>query len=433
MRRLQQDDEKHQAGPAYAGPETRSERRFATVLFTAIVDSTARPAEVADEAWREIALGSMPRGGASALDARGAVHLTLLQPEEQRANRAALHVERDRVDSNAAVNQIDIVYTWVDGSRPDWQARCRQAAAHAAEGMARDAATPNRSLDREELRYSLRSVAAFAAWVRHIYIVTPNQRPVWLAPSPTITVVDQDSLFPDPRHTPTFNSHAIESHIDQIPGLSEQFLYLNDDMFFARRVLLGDYFDAGRPRISFGLTRRMDRLVRGPYAAAPRGTPRPSDSGFGGAWKNNTRMLDAAFGAQQRYLPSHHALPTTKEIMARARETFAAAFNAVSSRRFRSLDDIAPIGLATYVGLHTGMALDSGEIRGTVIQYTDRLLRNALQLWAISVDHQTLCLNDDTRSAPGSWRSALVSKQIRRVLQQRFPTPAAWELNDRSP
>ena len=35
-------------------PETRSERRFATVLFTDIVESTARSAEVGDEAWREL-------------------------------------------------------------------------------------------------------------------------------------------------------------------------------------------------------------------------------------------------------------------------------------------------------------------------------------------------------------------------------------------
>jgi class 3 adenylate cyclase len=33
-------------------PAVRSERRFATVLFTDIVDSTARSAEVGDEAWR---------------------------------------------------------------------------------------------------------------------------------------------------------------------------------------------------------------------------------------------------------------------------------------------------------------------------------------------------------------------------------------------
>jgi hypothetical protein len=326
------------------------------------------------------------------------------------------------------MESIDIVYTWVDGSRPDWQARRDRARAQAGERIADDAATPNRSVDRQELRYSLRSVAACAPWVRHIYIVTPNQRPLWLAPSAKITVVDQDALFPDRGDTPTFNSHAIESHLDRISGLGERFLYLNDDMLFVRPVLPGDYFDAaGRPRISFSLTRRRHRRARGPFAEAPHGAPRSTQSGFALAWKNNTRLLDEQFGARRRYLPSHHALPTTKAIIACARDTFPAAFGAVSSRRFRSLDDIAPMGLATCVALHTGMAVDTGAVRGTVVQYGDGLLRNAIQLWAVPADHQTLCVNDDTRSLPGSWRNALVSRQLQRALARRFPTPAAWE------
>ena len=35
---------------------------------------------------------------------------------------------------------------------------------------------------------------------------------------------------------------AIESYIDRIPSLSEQFLYLNDDMMFANNVDKSDFF-----------------------------------------------------------------------------------------------------------------------------------------------------------------------------------------------
>jgi class 3 adenylate cyclase len=35
-------------------PAARSERRFAVVLFTDIVDSTARSAEVGDATWRDM-------------------------------------------------------------------------------------------------------------------------------------------------------------------------------------------------------------------------------------------------------------------------------------------------------------------------------------------------------------------------------------------
>lgn len=324
---------------------------------------------------------------------------------------------------------IDIVYTWVDGSQPEWQARRRAALGEASGAMTWDAVTPNRTLDREELRYSLRSVALHAPWVRHIHIVTAQQRPAWLAPSARITIVDQDMLFPDRRHTPTFNSQAIESHLDRISDLSERFLYLNDDVFFMRAVRPDDYFDpAGRPRISFALTRRRARWAQGRYAETPTGAPLPADNGFVSAWKNNSRLLDEAFGARRRFLPSHHALPTTRSIVREARTIFAAAFEAVSASRFRAPHDIAPLGLATHVGLHTGMATDSGAVEGTVVHYVDSLLRNAVALWLIAAHHQTLCLNDDTRAVPGSLRCALVSRQIRRALERRFPTPAAWEI-----
>lgn len=328
---------------------------------------------------------------------------------------------------------IDIVYTWVDGSRADWIARRRDVQAQGAPRLARDAVTPNRSLDRQELRYSLRSVAAHASWVRHIYIVTPGQRPAWLAPSTRITVVDQDSLFPDRRDTPTFNSHAIESHLDRIPGLQERFLYLNDDMFFVRPVGAADYFDeSGRARIAFALKRRLQRRGSDRYAEAPTGEPQAGDNGYISGWRNNSRLLDAVFDSGPHYLPSHQAQAMTRTIMARTRELFAAEFTRVSARRFRSLDDIAPIGLAAHVGLHYGLAVGSDAVLGTVVSYSDRVLRNALALWLVASDHHTLCLNDDTSSPPGSLRSRIVSIQIQRAMAKRFPVAATWEGADSS-
>ena len=43
---------------------------------------------------------------------------------------------------------------------------------------------------------------------------------------------------------PTYNSFAIESYLDRIPGLAEHFIYLNDDMFFGNNVTEGDFFSA---------------------------------------------------------------------------------------------------------------------------------------------------------------------------------------------
>ena len=38
----------------------------------------------------------------------------------------------------------------------------------------------NRYRDSDELRYSLRSIAKYAPWIRNIYMVSANQVPKWL-------------------------------------------------------------------------------------------------------------------------------------------------------------------------------------------------------------------------------------------------------------
>lgn len=132
---------------------------------------------------------------------------------------------------------IDVVYTWVDGGDPEWQARKAEALSRMQPGGLNEfSANDERYRSHDELRYSLRSLDYFAPWINHVYLVTAEQIPEWLATSnPRITVVDHQEIFPDGA-LPTFNSHAIEARLHHIPGLSEHFLYLNDDVFFGRQV-----------------------------------------------------------------------------------------------------------------------------------------------------------------------------------------------------
>ncbi|XP_066525659.1 N-acetylglucosamine-1-phosphotransferase subunits alpha/beta [Hoplias malabaricus] len=97
--------------------------------------------------------------------------------------------------------------------------------------------------DNEELRYSLRSVEKHAPWVRHIFIVTNGQIPSWLnLDNPRVTVVTHQEIFQNQSHLPTFSSPAIETHIHHIPGLSQKFIYLNDDVMFGKDVWPDDFF-----------------------------------------------------------------------------------------------------------------------------------------------------------------------------------------------
>ena len=77
---------------------------------------------------------------------------------------------------------VDMVFSWVDGSSSDFQ---RQRAAQMAEyvvGEGDDGPARYRHVD--ELRYALRSVHMYAPWVRRIFIATDSPAPAWLLDHP---------------------------------------------------------------------------------------------------------------------------------------------------------------------------------------------------------------------------------------------------------
>lgn len=141
--------------------------------------------------------------------------------------------------------KVDLVYLWVDGSDPVWQAKRQSVAGY--EGNT-SADCKGRYADNGELKYSLRSVELYAPWIRKIFIVTDNQVPEWLdATNPKIQIVDHKEIL-SPESLPCFNSRIIEHSLFRIPGLAEHFLYANDDMFINSSVTPDDFFDpAGLP------------------------------------------------------------------------------------------------------------------------------------------------------------------------------------------
>ncbi|CAD5119659.1 DgyrCDS8253 [Dimorphilus gyrociliatus] len=110
-------------------------------------------------------------------------------------------------------------------------------------GLLQDIIDPNRFEDNEELRYSLRSVEKYMPWVRHIYIVTNGQIPYWLnMDNERVSIVTHEEIFTNKSHLPTFSSPAIEAHIHKIKGLSEKFIYMNDDVMYGSRIWPDDFY-----------------------------------------------------------------------------------------------------------------------------------------------------------------------------------------------
>ncbi|MCM1441473.1 MAG: stealth family protein [Roseburia sp.] len=138
------------------------------------------------------------------------------------------------------IGEVDMVYLWVNGNDPKWLAK-RNATIGKTEAKS-SVNCEGRYADNDELRYSLRSVEMYAPWIRKIFIVTDNQVPSWLDTSnPKIEIIDHKDIMPE-ECLPCFNSNVIEHFLSEIPGLSEHFLYANDDMYINRPVTPNTFF-----------------------------------------------------------------------------------------------------------------------------------------------------------------------------------------------
>ena len=161
---------------------------------------------------------------------------------------------------------IDLVYTWVNGSDPLWQADMLKWRAiefgdaaplgslaselsavgeggdNGTDGEPPDPSAANRYRDNDELLYSMRSVFKYAPWVRNIILVTNGQVPSWLDLShPRIRVVTHAEIFAHTDALPVFSSPAIEMNLHRITGLSRRFLYFNDDVLLGAPVQPDDF------------------------------------------------------------------------------------------------------------------------------------------------------------------------------------------------
>ena len=136
------------------------------------------------------------------------------------------------------VKNVSFVYTWVDGSDIDLSNTKSKY-----NGGQKNVNSRDRSAD--ELRYSIRSLKKYLPWFNGtIFIVTDDQIPKWLNISNNkIKIISHKQIIPK-YINPTFDSSTIECFLDKIPGISEIFLYMNDDFFFNNYVHPAFFFSS---------------------------------------------------------------------------------------------------------------------------------------------------------------------------------------------
>ena len=140
-------------------------------------------------------------------------------------------------------NEIDFVLAWVDGSDTLWQEERRQ--------YSQEESSSVHDFDYQDwglLPYWFRCIEKNAPWVRNIFFVTWGHIPVWLnIEHPKLRIVKHTDYIPK-EYLPTFSSHTIELNLHRISGLSERFVYFNDDMYLINPVNPSFFFKNGLPR-----------------------------------------------------------------------------------------------------------------------------------------------------------------------------------------
>lgn len=309
--------------------------------------------------------------------------------------------------------KVDVVYTWVDGNDANWQKVREKTFKEYSLPKTHEANVKSRFRNRDELKFSLRSIHKYAKFVNHIYIVTMGQRPKWLKSHPKITVIDHRQIFRDGAHLPTFNSQAIEANLHKIPNLKERFIYFNDDVFLGRPAKARDFFSRnGKIKVFFA-----DR-------PAPKGAYHVMDNGFTASWKNTNGVLDNVFGKKKRYVMDHAPFALRKSQIQQLEKLLPEIYSSVSSHKFRSPSDYCVLnGLVQHFALNSKQAM-KGDLSSFVAVITASPVDNERGLdLLLKKRPDTFCIED-----VASKDNPRADAQLEAFFELLFPDKAPWEV-----
>ena len=138
---------------------------------------------------------------------------------------------------------MDAIVTYVDGLDPLWQQDYERTVGKKI--------LDKRFRDWGTLKYHFRGLEKFMPYIDRIHLVVArdSQVPAWVNRK-TVNVVLHEDIMPK-GSLPTFNSSMIEMFLHRIPGLTERFLYFNDDMYTVKPCKFEDFFPDGVPAMKF--------------------------------------------------------------------------------------------------------------------------------------------------------------------------------------
>jgi hypothetical protein len=233
---------------------------------------------------------------------------------------------------------IDIVYTWVDSSDAEWKKLRKIFWNKIQMGDNSDYRFPVNNNSSGELNLSIEVLLKYASWINKIYIIVMRpQKPILdnhLLEK--VKLVYHDEIWDNCEYLPVFNSHAIESNIHKIKGLSEKFIYFNDDCYLSDYIYPSDFFYLNMPIIYKCNGDNEKKILSSNITIF--------DSGHMGSHKNLYKKMG------DNYIKySHHAVPLIKTMCYNSEKYYSDIWKNLSKNKFRNVNEIPPIaGIVSY-------------------------------------------------------------------------------------
>lgn len=296
---------------------------------------------------------------------------------------------------------IDYVITYVDGSDPVWQKEYEVAS-----GKKINAEKSERYRSWDNLKYNLRAVEQNLPFIRNVYLVVsgPSQVPSWVDRE-TVHVVYHKDIIPE-KFLPVFCSTAIEMFLGFIPGISENFIYANDDTFVMHKCDETDFFINGKPVLNYSVS--------------------TSKYNFGSQYEiqlsNSFKLAQQASGKSvkgKKCVPPHSVNPMSASSFKKTWEKVGPSIEKLITK-FREDENCNQYLFSFYDRLTDNFAR-SNTINGNYLNFVDRSLSSVCKDIE-KCKKKLLCINDF-----GVSNFNLFKEKINETFDKLFPNMSKYE------
>lgn len=337
---------------------------------------------------------------------------------------------------------IDFVVTWVDGTDSSWEKQ-KQYYESKQFSQVIDDNGEERYRNWDLFKYWFRAVEKYAPWVHKVYLVTCGHIPQWLnTESDKLVVVNHKDFIPS-EYLPTFSSIPIELNIHRISGLSEKFVYFNDDMFLTKPVLPSDFFVNGMPKycgIAYPLKNHRENdsfqhqlfsvlgIVNDFFSSKISGIIKNNPEKwfsreYGKALKYNMIAYEESY-IQGMYF-SHLGCPFRKKTFEKVWNTIPDELNKTSMHRFRMPTDIMHQVFSIWDILDGNFYPVSADYYGAVFASLESQIDDISRA-VLEKEYRMICINDSRNIKQTDFE--ILKTRISNIMQCAFPKKSAFEI-----